>query len=210
MTEQAVLHEIAPQTGVAFRMHAGEILRVIDLQGEQVSDLMAFGIDGKEVLSAGRSIDYNSTIKLSAGHVLYSNRSNKMLTILADSVGQHDILFAPCSPEMFVALYNFDPSHPSCFRNLADSLSAFDIDEDRIGTTFNIFMNAEMLPSGELKVLPPVSKAGDSITFRAEMDLIVGLTACSAELSNNWSFKPIGYEVLPAAKSAGQTGPPSG
>ena len=59
-------------------------------------------------------------------------------------------------------------------------------------------------------VLPPVSKAGDSITFRAEMDLIVGLTACSAELSNNWSFKPIGYEVLPAAKSAGQTGPPSG
>jgi uncharacterized protein YcgI (DUF1989 family) len=56
-------------------------------------------------------------------------------------------------------------------------------------------MNAEMSPEGDLKVLPPVSKAGDYIEFRAEMDLIVGLTACSAELSNNWSFKPIGYQV---------------
>ena len=52
--------------------------------------------------------------------------------------------------------------------------------------------------AGELKIGPPTSKAGQSITFRAEMDLIVGLTACSAEMSNNYSFKPIDYEILPA------------
>jgi uncharacterized protein YcgI (DUF1989 family) len=195
MTQGTALQRIAPQTGVAFRLNQGETLRVVDLEGEQVSDLMAFGLDGRETLSGGRSIDYNSTIRLTTGHVLYSNRSSPMLTIVSDSVGVHDILFSPCSPEMFVRLYDFDPSHPSCFRNLADNLKAFDIDEDRIGTTFNIFMNAEMSPSGELKVVPPVSKAGDAIEFRAEMDLIVGLTACSAELSNNWSFKPIGYEI---------------
>jgi uncharacterized protein YcgI (DUF1989 family) len=193
MTANLTLTEIPPQTGVAFRMTAGEVLTVVDLQGEQVSDLMAFGPDGKETFSAGRSIDYNSTVRLTTGHILYSNRSSKMLTIVEDSVGVHDLLFAPCSPEMFVALYNFEPSHPSCFRNLADNLKPLGIDEDRIGTTFNIFMNAEMQPSGELRVLPPVSKASDYVTFRAEMDLIVGLTACSAELSNNWSFKPIGY-----------------
>jgi len=195
LIETDAMKEIPPQTGVAFRIAAGEVLRVVDLRGEQVSDLMAFAPDGIETLSSGRSIDYSSTIRLTTGHVLYSNRSRPMFTILTDTVGVHDFLFSPCSPEMFVALYDFDPGHPSCFRNLADNLAAFGIDEDRIGTTFNIFMNAEMSPDGDLKVRPPVSKTGDYIEFRAEMDLIVGLTACSAELSNNWSFKPIGYEV---------------
>ena len=195
MTE-GVANRIEPQTGTAFHMKKGSVLLVTDLQGEQVSDLIAFSPDGNEWLSSGRTIDYNGTLKLTLGHVLYSNRSSKMLTIVADTVGQHDFLYAPCSPEMFVALYGFDSSHPSCFRNLADNLKPFGIDEDRIPTTFNIFMNVSLLPTGELKVLPPRSRAGDFIELRAEMDLIVGLTACSAELSNNWSFKPIGYEVL--------------
>ena len=52
-------------------------------------------------------------------------------------------------------------------------------------------MNVEVLPSGELRILPPRSRAGDRFVLRAEMDLIVGITACSAELSNNGRFKPI-------------------
>ena len=50
--------------------------------------------------------------------------------------------------------------------------------------------------TGKVAVLPPKSKAGDHIIIEAMMDLIVGLTACSAEMSNNYSFKPIEYEVL--------------
>ena len=59
-------------------------------------------------------------------------------------------------------------------------------------------------PAGVLRIHPPRSKAGDSVTFRAEMDLIVGLTACSAELSNNYRFKPIDFEI--AAASPGPSG----
>ena len=186
---------IQPQTGAGFLLSAGSILSVIDVQGEQVSDLTAFGMDRTEWLSSGRSFDYNNTIALTAGHVLYSNRSSKMLTIVEDTVGVHDFLYAPCSPEMFQALYGYGPEHPSCFRNLADNLKPFGITDDQVPTTFNIFMNVETLSSGELKIHPPVSRAGDLIRFRAEMDLIVGLTACSAELSNNWTFKPIAYEI---------------
>ena len=40
-------------------------------------------------------------------------------------------------------------------------------------------------------------KAGDFVDFIAQMDLIVGLTACSAEQSNNYRFKPIAYELHP-------------
>jgi uncharacterized protein YcgI (DUF1989 family) len=57
-------------------------------------------------------------------------------------------------------------------------------------------MNVEVEPSGALKILPPRSKAGDSMVLRAEMDLIVGLTACSAEMSNNYRFKPIAFEII--------------
>ena len=43
----------------------------------------------------------------------------------------------------------------------------------------------------------PTSRPGDYIELRAEMDMICGLTACSADGSNNGSFKPIDYEILP-------------
>lgn len=72
--------------------------------------------------------------------------------------------------------------------------ASYDIGPDNIPTTFNIFMNVQVMASGELKIEPPRSRPGDSITFRAETDLIVGLTACSAEMSNNYRFKAIEYE----------------
>jgi len=119
VTTNTATTRIAPQTGVGFRLRRGDILRVIDVEGEQVSDLMAFATDGLECLSSGRTIDYNGTIYMTSGSVLYSNRSNQMLSIVKDTVGRHDFLFAPCSSEMFQKLYNFDANHPSCFANLA-------------------------------------------------------------------------------------------
>ncbi|MEY2551726.1 MAG: uncharacterized protein QOG12_1870, partial [Verrucomicrobiota bacterium] len=100
-----------------------------------------------------------------------------------------------CSPETFQIIYKNDTPHASCFHNLATRLAPFGIAPDTIPTTFNIFMNVEIDANGELKILPPRSKAGDSILLRAEMDLIVGLTACSAEMSNNYRFKPIDFEI---------------
>ena len=49
--------------------------------------------------------------------------------------------------------------------------------------------------TGRVSVLPPLSKAGDYVIFQANMDLIVGMTSCSAGLSNNFNFKPIGYKI---------------
>lgn len=191
------MNRLEPQTGTAFKLNRGQQLRVIDLEGEQVADLIAFAAeDQTEWLSSGRSIDYANKIYLTTGDILYSNRSRRMLKIMADDVGRHDFLLTPCSPETFQILYNEKNYHPSCFENLFKHLEEFGIAADSIPTTFNIFMNVEVNPkTGELEILPPRSKAGDSIRLRAETDLIVGLTACSAEKSNNYKFKPIGYEI---------------
>jgi uncharacterized protein YcgI (DUF1989 family) len=188
---------LEPQTGTAFEVRRGQSLRVIDVEGEQVADLTAFSrADKAEWLSSGRSIDYANTIYLTTGHTLFSNRSRAMFTIVADDVGRHDFLLTPCSRETFEIIYKHEGHHPSCFENLATNLARFGIAPDAIPTTLNIFMNVPVAADGSIRVLPPMSKPGDSITLRAEMDLIVGLTACSAEMSNNYKFKPIGYEIV--------------
>jgi uncharacterized protein YcgI (DUF1989 family) len=188
---------IEPQQGVAFEMTRGDCLRVIDPEGEQVADFIAFAKDDpSEWLSSGRTIDYANTLYLTTGHTLYSNRSNPMLTITRDTVGRHDFLYTPCSRDTFRLIYKNTAPHPSCFDNLARHLRPYGIDDDRIPTTFNIFMNVDVRSTGALEIHPPRSKAGDCIELRAEVDLIVGLTACSAEMSNNYRFKPIDFELL--------------
>ena len=88
-----------PQTGVAFTVQKGQIIRVIDAAGGQVSDLVCFARqDIEEYLSSGRTIDYNEKLFLSTGDILYSNRSNPMITIIDDPVGKHHFLNYRCTP----------------------------------------------------------------------------------------------------------------
>jgi len=193
MTEK---YHLEPQTGIGLTIKKEQLLKIIDPQGEQVSDLTAFArTDKAEWLSSGRTIDYANTIYLTTGNTLYSNRSRPMLSIVEDTVGRHDFLLTPCSPETFKIIYDNHEYHPSCFENLHTNLAQFGITPDMIPTTLNVFMNVVVLETGELRIDPPPSKAGDYIVFRAEMDLIIGVTACSAEMSNNYSFKPIDVEI---------------
>jgi uncharacterized protein YcgI (DUF1989 family) len=193
---------LEPQTGTAFELARNEHLRVTDLEGEQVADLVCFSrTDRRERISSGRTIDYANSIYLTTNNILYSNRSCPMLTIVQDDVGRHDFLLTPCSPDTFRILYKTTSAHPSCLKNLQTHLARFGIQSDDIPTTFNIFMNVEIGPDGTLSILPPRSRAGNSITLRAEMDLIVGLTACSAEMSNNYKFKAIGHEIIRSPNS---------
>ncbi len=190
-------HRIAPRSGTAFRLQAGQTLTVIDPMGGQVADLLAVSAqDVGEMLSSGRTIDYASRLYLTTNDLLYSNRSNVMLGLIEDTVGRHDFLLSPCSKEMFRLLYGDNAPPPGCFGNLAAALAPFGVAADSIPVAFNCFMNVPVDgESGEIKVLPPLSKAGDHIKFIAHMDLIIGLTACSAALSNGGTFKPIDWSI---------------
>ncbi len=173
-------------------------LKVIDPEGCQVSDLLAFALgDVGEVISNGRTFDYEETIKLTTGNTLWSNRSNPMLKIVEDTVGCHDFLLTPCSVDTFKHFYPDKPVHRGCFGNLAAALEPYGVTEDMIPTAFNVFMNVPVDgASGKLEVLPPPGNAGDYLLLEAQMDLIIGLTACSAYASNGGSFRPIDYEII--------------
>jgi uncharacterized protein len=192
-----MMERIEPRSGTAFALAKGAVLTVSDPDGGQVSDLLAYNADDiGEVISNGRTFDYEETINLGKGNRLWSNRSNPMLTIVEDSVGRHDFLLTPCSKATFRHFYPDKPVHRGCFGNLAEALAPYGVHEDAIPTAFNVFMNVPVDRDGALRVDPPTTRPGDKISLRAEMDLVIGLTACSAYASNGGSFKPIDYEII--------------
>src|SRR5687767_11167436 len=124
MTE---LRTVAAAGGVGLRLGRGERLRIVDTEGGQTGDLVAYAADGAERLSNGRTFDYNGKIRLSSGDVLWSDRSNPMLTILLDEAGRHDMLYGACSREMY-RLQHGKADHPNCHDNLSAALRGLGVD----------------------------------------------------------------------------------
>ena len=157
---QAKIERIAPCSGRALELDAGDELVVIDPMGQQVSDLTAFARDDlAEYLSSGRSIDYASKLWLGTGDVLYSNRSRPMFTIIEDTCGRHDFTLTPCSRRMFELLYGEAEGRPGCEGNLAAALEPYGIGIDRIPVAFNIFMNVTVDgQTGAIAVLLIIAK----------------------------------------------------
>lgn len=191
-----MIREIPPRSGTAFVLGKGETLRVIDPEGGQVSDLIAFRQrDPREILSNGRTFDYEETIRLTTGNRLWSNRSNPLLEIVEDSAGTHDFLLTPCSEATFRHFYADKPVHRGCFGNLAEALAPYGVEPDAIPVAFNIFMNVPVDSDGQIRVVKPETAPGDHIRLRALDDLVIGLTACSAYDSCGGTFKPIHYAI---------------
>ncbi|HEY2726372.1 MAG TPA: urea carboxylase-associated family protein, partial [Parafilimonas sp.] len=112
------LNIIPPRSGVSFILKKDQRLKVVDIEGEQVSDFICYNLHDKaEYLSSGRTIDYAETIYLTKGNLFYSNRSNVMFEMIEDTVGQHDFLLTPCSAEMFRIIYGDTNPHRGCFGN---------------------------------------------------------------------------------------------
>lgn len=183
--------------GAGLRLKRGERLQILDPQGGQSGDLVAFSHDGRQRLSNGRTFDYCGKIYLSIGDVLWSDRSERMLTIVADDVGRHDFLYASCSLEMFQIQYGVTGYHANCHDNLCTELRNLGIVPDPLPTAFNFFMNVDVSADGRLAFAPPRSRAGDSFVVRAEMDLAIALSSCPASTCNGGAApRPLAFEVL--------------
>ena len=185
--------------GAGLRLKRGEELRIIDIEGGQTGDLVAFSIDGKQRLSSGRTFDYGGKIYVSTGDVLWSDRSNPMLTIVADEVGRHDLLYAPCSMEMYRIQYGAAEYHANCYDNLCSAFRDLGIEPEPLPSSLNFFMNANVAADGRLSFLPPTTRPGAAVTLRGEMDLVIALSSCPASICNAGApTKPLAFEILNA------------
>jgi uncharacterized protein len=190
-------HIVPAAGGAGLRLRRGEQLRVIDPEGGQSGDLVAFSSDGRQRLSNGRTFDYGGKLLLSTGDVLWSDRSSPMLTIVDDQVGRHDFLYSPCSIEMYRMQYGVTDYHPNCHDNLCTALRELGVQPDPLTTAFNFFMNVDIV-GGKLSFAPPLSLPGEWVVFRAEMDLAIALSSCPATTCNGGAPpRAIAYEILP-------------
>lgn len=190
-------HLIPAASGSGLRLQRGERLRIIDPEGGQTGDLVAFSADGHQRLSNGRTFDYGGKIYVSTGDVLWSDRSNPMLTIIADEVGRHDFLYTACSIEMYRIQYGVTGHHPNCYDNLSSALRELGIAPEPLPTPLNLFMRVTVAPDGRLVFEPPTSRAGDSLIVRAEMDLAIAVSSCPAGTCNGGApIRPLAFEVL--------------
>ena len=120
-----------------------------------------------------------------------------MAVVVDDTCGVHDLTLTPCSQQTFDLLYpEFERRLPPVvLREPRDDLAPHGVDPDRIATTLNIFMNVWAEREGELHIDPPTSRRRPLRAGGPDADLVVGLTACSAEKSNNGVCKPIDWQV---------------
>ncbi|MBI2854475.1 MAG: urea carboxylase-associated family protein [Chloroflexi bacterium] len=192
-------------TGKAFRLDRGRVLRVIEPEGGQVAGLMFFNAHNyKEQFMAEFSGSLSRFTGLGTRYAMGKLFSkvpfeNLMLTVTDDKVGKH---FAGphCTTRMMALLKA--PGHRSCTDNFTDALREFGLELQDVysPSVFNAFMNAHIDPEreGTITYGPPTGKKGDYIEFRAEMDVLVAVSACPDDVSevNGHVCKEILIQVL--------------
>lgn len=181
---------VAACSGQAIEVKKNQRITVIDLEGTQVVDFFAEATENpSEALSAGVTIDVNESLKLKVGDTIYTNRYNPMFTVEADDVGEHDLIHPCCRPEMYDFFYHNGSGHPNCLENINKALGKqYDIIHP-----VNLFMYTKINADGSISVEEPLSKPGDKVVLQAEMDVRLGVAACSVSESkcNGGKCSPI-------------------
>ena len=174
---------IQARSGAAATLRAGYSITIVNTHGGQVVDMWAFRSDDpSEHMSMPHSVVYLSRIKPAVGSMLVSNLRKPLLCLTQDSSpGVHCMLFAACDPARY-RLLGCTAHHDNCADNLRRAVAALAVPLPYIPTPLNLFMNTRFDDHRVMRIEPPEAKAGDSVTFRAERDCIIVLSACPQDL----------------------------
>lgn len=196
--EGTVLKEwLIPAAGnLGISVKKGQVVRVIDIEGQQIMDFVCFNKDNpEEKLWIGASIINNGNIFFQKGHSLYSKYQNKMFTMIEDSCGVHDLLIGHCTPEVYQKVYGLD-NHHSCADNFVAALEPFGLDRKDIPMNLNIFMNCPVSEDGGYRIECSVSRPGDFVDLQADMDCIVAMSNCPGDTSPENGYKLTPMKVV--------------
>ena len=166
------------------KLETGESFQIVNIEGSQVVDLWAFvQPDTKEFLSTEHTRSCLQKLIPEVGDNLYSNRRRPILNIVEDtSPGVHDMLLSACDIQRYELLGHVG-YHKNCADNLTNSAKEFGHQLSDVPSPFNIFERVEISPSGQLAIEPPLVEAGQFITLRAEVALLVIMSACPMDIA---------------------------
>jgi uncharacterized protein YcgI (DUF1989 family) len=182
-SHQPDLQRLPARHGVAAKAGRGQIIRIINSSGKQVVDTWAFNLhDVNEHLSMEHSRVALGKLVPAVGDTLVSNGRRPMLALVEDSTpGAHDTLMAACDARRY-ELLGAQGYHDNCTDNLRNALRAIGLSSGTTPCPLNLFMNVPWQPDGALTFERPTSEAGQHVSLRAEMDLIIVLSACPQDM----------------------------
>lgn len=206
MNERTVDQFVIPRcTERAFRVQEGQTLRVIQEEGAQVAVLLAFNAHNYKEQGMARFSGVLSQMLGTGNHYRLGTMFSKvpyerpLLTVTEDTIGHH-FLGPHCTARM-MEMWGA-PGHRSCSDNFADALGEFGLSLEDVYSpaAINLFANARIEPTGEghFQVKPPVAQKGDYVDLRADMDVLVAVSACPDDVSpmNGGACKSIGIQIL--------------
>lgn len=190
--------EVVPAKGhTAFEMEPGQVLRITDLEGSQAVDLICYNADRLgEKFWAAHTAKLAGKIYVSTGDVLYSDLANPMMTIVDDTVGVNDVICGSCSYALDVVRYGPERAQKGCMDNFEEAIAPWGLRRQDVPMCFNIFLRYPVEGDGSVSIdQDPPSRAGDSISLRAEMRLLVAISNCPQENNPCTGFNPTPIQV---------------
>lgn len=180
---RAVLdHVLDAGLGWSRKLRRGQILRIVDLEGNQAVDTLFYDADDpSNRYGAVDTIREQGNLYLTTGSRLLSTEGDVLLTIVADTCGRHDTLGGACAAESNQVRYAIEKKY---MHNCRDSF-LLEIQKRLEGMSkrdltanINFFMNVPVTPEGKLTFEDGISAPGRYVELRAERDVIVLISNC--------------------------------
>jgi len=167
----------------AFEVKKGQLLQIIDVEGQQVADFFAFHkADPEEKLSPPHTRTSLLSLSVKVGDKFRSSLRNPMFEVVEDTAKSIDLLIAACDERRYLVDYGVE-NHRSCVANLEEVLKPYGITRNMFPEPFNIFQKTKIEPDGKLIQQPCPTKAGDYMVLKTLMDVIAAVSACPMDLN---------------------------
>ena len=171
-------------------------MRLVDLQGRQAIDFLCYNaLDPSERYNAADTMKISGSLFVGKGTKLYSNLGNVLFTVTEDTCGRHDTIGGCCSRESNRVRYGVEEG-PNCRDNFLRALSRHGLGKKDIVANLNFFMYVPIGKKGEMAIVEGLSKPGDYIDLRAEMEVLAVLSNCPQMNNPANAYKPTPIKVV--------------
>jgi urea carboxylase-associated protein 1 len=184
-----------PWSGI---VRKGQFLRIIDVEGQQAVDTLFYSAeDSAERYCAQATLAAQGSAYVGPGTPILSNRGRLMLTMVADTVGEHDTSAGACSCEANTVRFGHHTRYMhACRENFIVELAKYGMTKRDIVSNINFFMNVPVLPDGALAIVDGASKPGDYVELQAGMDVLCVISNCPQVNNPCNGFDPTPVRVL--------------
>ncbi|MBE9076189.1 DUF1989 domain-containing protein [Romeria aff. gracilis LEGE 07310] len=196
-------YRIAPGTAISYSVQAGQYIQIIDVEGSQCSDFLAFSGDHRAEIDSTvtRTLIGAATPTAGLYSKYFSQTMQPLVEVVQDTCGRHDSFMLACTQRYYEdAGY---PGHPSCSENFNRALAPYGFAPRPGWAAINFFYNTEIDCHGNISSDESWSRAGDFVLLKAHQPLICASSSCPDDIdpANGWQPTPIHVRIYDASET---------